>query len=267
MNIQFLKEKGGLSQYEKLKLQRLKLRHALENGYTLESDSENEEVTVSSENHSKDHAPNIEKNEEILENQETPEMGGNTDSRELQHKESTTRKDKQGFPSAFILFKRKKLLEVNQDNKVEVDFGVEEWHNMTKEDKQAYVEEAALEKEKLGTDFRKDIKQKAKSLAEKKESRKLVNKRYKTLMKEANKKRDENNAVCVERYKEILQRKRDKLERMKAKTEKMTLEVSGMKIENSILKKLYDEKDSLNNSVKEKYHTLFKTHRSCKRKM
>ena len=86
-------------------------------------------------------------------------------------------------------------------------------------------------------------------------------------MKEASKKREENDAVCVERYKEILERKRDKLERMKAKTEKMTLEVSGMKIENSILKKLYDEKDSLNNSVKEKYHTLFKTHRSCKRKM
>ena len=53
---------------------------------------------------------------------------------------------------------------------------------------------------------------------------------------------------------------------MKSKAQDMSAEVSEIKMETTITKKLIEDKESLNSSLKEKYNVLFKIHRNCKKK-
>ena len=167
------------------------------------------------------------------------------------------------------LFKREKVSEMklqNPDYKFKTDFCVDKWSKMTDGDKKVYRDKAADEKNKLGEEYRKDIKSKAMSDIEKKESKKLANMRHKSLIKEEKKIKEEMDAKCSEKYVKILGKRNEKLKDMKSKAQEMSAEASAIKMEITITKKLIEDKESLNSSLKEKYSALFKIHRNCNKK-
>ena len=216
----------------------------------------------------------VEEEGEVSETDKAPAKGSeaereSNDSRKCSPYKLKRIKRKQAFPSAFILFKREKVSEMklqNPDYKFKTDFCVDKWSKMTDGDKKVYRDKAADEKNKLGEEYRKDIKSKAMSDTEKKESKKLANMRHKSLIKEERKIKEEMDAKCSEKYVKILGKRNEKLKDMKSKAQEMSAEASAIKMKITITKKLIEDKESLNSSLKEKYSALFKIHRNCNKK-
>lgn len=245
-NIQFLEKKEFLYPYEKLKLDTLKERQILL------------------------HGPSISlTRDEIIESKSDDNERDNINSVENNPADTSPEKVKQSFPSAFILYKRAKVAEVkiqNPDYRVEKDFCVGSWSNMSDIEKKPYRDLAAAEKLKLGDRFRKNIKSKSKSLAEKKEAKKLSNMKRRDMLKEEEKDSKEKEQICKKKYAEVLQTRQKKLISLKAKGESLTTSVSVIKVEISVIQNLIEDKDTQNSSTKQKYLSLFKTHRNCEKK-
>lgn len=268
MNIKFLERKQPLFPYEKLRLDSLKVRQALLHGPPDDKPIEKELNLATVTFDVKD--LNVEEEDEVSGTAKTPmkeSEGGSNRKCSLYKLKKIKRK--QAFPSAFILFKQEKVAEMklqDPDYKIKTDFCVDKWQKMTDGDKKVYRNKAASEKNRLGGEFRKDIKSKAKSDTEKKESKKLANVTHYNLKKESKKIKAERDAKCSQKYVEILGKRKEKLRYMKSKAQDMSAEVSEIKMETTITKKLIEDKESLNSSLKEKYNVLFKIHRNCKKK-
>ena len=96
---------------------------------------------------------------------------------------------------------------------------------------------------KLGDRFRKNIKSKSKSLAEKKEAKKLSNMKRWDMLKEEEKDSKEKEQICKNKYAEVLQTRQKKLISLKAKGESLTTSVSVIKVEISVIQNLIEDKD------------------------
>ena len=241
MNIQFLEQKGSLVPIEQIMLDNYKERQALLTGYLgKEKESNIAENTTTENDNSSEHTP-------------------------VESTSLSIRK-KQAFPSAFVIFKREKVLQFKKENpneKIDKDFCVDIWKKMTSAEKKVYHDEAALEKDKLGGEFRKDIKLKSMSEAEKKESKKQSNLKRKILLQDEKEKKDNREKDCNKKYSEIIRKREEKLKALKSRGVMLSSSISEKRVENSIIMKLLKEKEFQNASVKEKYAVLYKIHKNC----
>ena len=179
MNIQFLENKSPLVPIEQIMLDSYKERQALL------ADLSSFKVTSSELN--KTPKP-------VKENDNFNEHTG-VDSASC----SKPIKRKQAFASAFVLFKREKVIQFKNENpqkKIDNLFCVDIWKNMTIVEKKVYHDKAALEKDKLGDAFRENIKFKSMGEAEKKESKKRANLKQRMMLQEEKVKRDNRENDC-----------------------------------------------------------------------
>ena len=177
---------------------------------------------------------------------------------------------KQSFPGAFVLYKREKIAEkkrITPAHKIGKDFGVDDWKRLTDNEKKVYHDRAAAEKLKLGKHFRKNIKSRGKSDTEKKEAKRLANKKHKDMKKGEKSAKEETKKVCEIKYAEVIEKRVKKMEVLKAQQEGLKEALSSVEVETSIVKKLSEEKDLMTFSVKEKYIKLFKMHKTCVKKL
>ena len=177
---------------------------------------------------------------------------------------------KQSFPGAFVLYKREKIAEKKRlapAHKIGKDFGVDDWKRLTDNEKKVYHDRAGAEKLKLGKHFRKNIKSRGKSETEKKEAKRLANKKHKDMKKGEKSAKKETEKVCEIKYGEVIEKRVKKMEVLKAQQEGLKEALSSVEVETSIVKKLSEEKDLMTFSVKEKYIKLFKMHKTCVKKL
>ena len=78
---------------------------------------------------------------------------------------------------------------------------------------------AAAEKLKLGKHFRKHIKSRGKSETEKKEAKRLANRKHKDMKKGEKSAKEETEKVCEIRYAEVIEKRVKKMEVLKAQQE------------------------------------------------
>ena len=166
-NIKFLEQKKHLFPYEQLKLNNMKEQQALLHGVPIESlENKNEKSS-----------------------DDSGDMGRLKNTSENSSDEDSNLELKQSFPGAFVLYKREKIAEMKRitpAHKIGKDFSVDDWNRLTDNEKKVYHDRAAAEKLKLGKHFRKHIKSRGKSETEKKEAKRLANKKHKD-MKEGEK--------------------------------------------------------------------------------
>ena len=175
---------------------------------------------------------------------------------------------KQAFPSAFVLFKNEqiqKLKQTNLNSKIDKKFGVDAWGELSEEGKKVYHTQAAVEKEKLDGNYRKNIKLKSRSIAEKKESKKLSNRKYQNCLHEERILRENRVTKCKLKSREILIKRIDKLNQLKDRNDILSSEMAKVKVEETITNKVLEEKAADISNLKEKYAVLYKTHKHCKK--
>ena len=166
-------------------------------------------------------------------------------------------------------FKREQVIKFKKETpemKIGKDFCVDLWKNMTKDEKKIYHEKAALEKDKLGEEFRRNIKSSSMSEAEKKESKRQSNLQNRMISKEEKIKRENREINCKQRFSEIIHMREEKLKILKRKGAQLSSGLSEIEVEDSVIMKILEDKESQNTSLKEKYAVLYKTHKSCIKK-
>ena len=234
-NILFLENKPLLCPYEKLQLNNLKERQNLLKGVTGETNVENEKET---------------------------------ESIAVDEPKNVKLKLNQSFPGAFLLYRSDKMAKVREDDPHRQHafgkkFALDDWNNMSYDEKKVYHDKAAGIKHELGDRYRQNIKAAGKTYDDKKESKKIRNKKYQEKMKAHKRCKEEAEVSCKIKYAEILQKRQDKLDSLKAKREQLALDISAVEIEISIVEKLTVEKEREGFDLKEKYQALYKIHKSC----
>ena len=249
INIQFLEQKGTLVPIEHKMLANYKERQAFLAGENYENSEAVEENGHGNDDTNKPTS-----------DQDTP-VKPTSSSKQV--------KKKQAFPSSFVLFKREQVIQFKKETpekKIGRDFCVDLWKNMTTDEKKIYQEKAALEKDKLGEEFRKNIKSNSMSEAEKKESKRQSNLQHRNIMKEEKVKREIRENNCKQRFSEIIHMREEKLKILKRKGAQLSSGLSEIEVEDSVIMKILEDKESQNTSLKEKYAVLYKTHKSCIKK-
>ena len=249
MNIQFLENKSSLVPIERKMLDSYKERQALLVDLSLSK------------------ATSSELNENPKPVNENNNFNENTRVESVSCSKPIRRK--QAFASAFVLFKKEKLTQFKNENpqkKIDKDFCVDDWKNMTIVEKKVYHDKAALEKDKLGDAFRENIKSKSMGEAEKKESKKQANLKQRMMMQEDKMKRVNRENDCKQKYSNIIIKREEKLKALKLRGVLLSSQLSEEKVENSIILKLLRDKESQNVSLKEKYSALYKSHKNCNKK-
>ena len=164
-NIAYLEQKEELAPIEKIQLVNLKERQIREAEIKgIKTPEATEIQTKANDNMSQskgvEHAPHVN-----LEGKET--------------------RKKQGFLGAFLMFKNEKITQaklVNPSIVIDKDFAVDLWKAMSQEEKKVYHDKASREKKTIGSDFRKDIKNRAKTKDEKKVARKVYNQKQRNIL-------------------------------------------------------------------------------------
>ena len=183
-------------------------------------------------------------------------------------KESSRRKSGQGFSSAFFHFKHKVRDELNKtdpNSKLNMKTLRDKWQAMDEENKSVFHEMARCEKEAIGDNFRKDIRENTLSMTERNERRKETNlKHYQSRKKDEESKSSENETIA-KKLKEFVVTKETKLRHLTTFVESLKSQVEKNKELNKETSVAVMEKDVEILVLKEKYKALHKLHSSCKK--
>ena len=176
------------------------------------------------------------------------------------------KKSGQGVSSAYIKFiSSKRELLVSEDSSAKLDLPMMRtiWERMKAREKQVYEDMVSSAKIDLGDNYRKDIKSNSLSDTEKKQRKKVADKKYRDgIKKEKSVNRGELENVKV-KLKEIISYKEEKLNHVRDHLENLKSEVHKVKeLKKETTEKLVD-KDLELVVAKEKFKVLHKKHKRC----
>ena len=176
------------------------------------------------------------------------------------------KKSGQGVSSAYIKFissKRELLVSENSSAKLDLPTMRATWKSMSASEKQVYEDKVISAKIDLGDNYRKDIKGNSLSDTEKKQRKKVADKKYRDrIKKEKSGNRGELENVDA-KLKEIISYKEEKLNQCKDHLENLKSQVHKViELKKETTGKLVD-KDLELLVAKEQFKVLHKKHKRC----
>ena len=176
------------------------------------------------------------------------------------------KKSGQGFASPFLQFVKKcrvELDKVNPGASLNKKTMREKWIKMDEEEKKEFYDKALSEKERLGINFRKDIKDNSLSEIEKQSRKAESNKRYREKLKEEKAQKTHDKGTFEDQMNEVIAAKQTKLSDMINYVEILNAEVVKTKQLNREASQSLTEQEVEFLVIKEQYKSLHKTHKNC----